>query len=570
MKTRNVLVALLFASAVVAQDPVVLQGRVRNMLGEPVVAAAIAVAAAEQPDVVLARTVADGMGLFRCSVSALPVGKGWRVSAHGEGMSRAHRLAFSGRRPLQFVLHDAVALHGSVVDAKGKPAAGVPVYVRSSNRSLTDGEHCVTTDAQGRFAKLSAPVGPVVVGAFVPGVGMLRADLVATEDTQVTLVPVADAQTSIEILIEGLPDGERAPALLGLRGSGGIPRLSLPPPMRQLRLRADRLVLEGLPDWSYQLDARSSGYGMSPTFVRLEKGKGPHRLTLTVAQDTAESTTVTALVRDRGGAPVANADMQLASFGANVRLAGRTDEAGRVRFRGKLAAGSPAILYPGGDWVVDRAFRDGFSGLLAHEFVVDPERELDVRLVPACIVGGRLVLPNGKPAVFVEVKMHERAADQRGYWRPVAGATTDRDGRFRFEPQVARRQPVRLQVVGALGSVFGAAFSIDEPGTMKVERELRLSAPSDVHGVVRQQDGRPAVGVCVRLSYPAPRGAAPRAKRVEVLTDKAGRYRLQGVVPGDVEVTLVRDPRRSGPVESLQVVAGKSLEVDLAANWLGN
>jgi len=562
--------ALALAAAVQAQDTVVMQGRVVDMRGQPVAVADVSIAFADHPEVVVGKTKADGDGMFRCRVPNQDVGKSWLATATAPGLCRSSAGTYSAEQPLRITLHDAVELHGTLVDPAGQRVVNAKVFARPTSFSLRGTGHVVTTDASGCFKGLSVAVGPTVVGAFVPGHGMQRADLVASENCEVKLAPADGPQTSIAFTIKGLPEGQRPSVMVRLLGGAGIPRLGLPPHLRELRIAGDSWRMECLPDCRYMIDARSSGYSMAPEVVYLKAGTGPHRVEFEVTPPSGQQTNVVAVVRDREGEPVAHAMMALTSFGTNERVRAWTDKNGRVTFATSLAAGSRAIIYPVGKWVIDRELKKARSGMVAHDCVVDPAKVLEVRVVAAGAVAGRVLSANRQPAVFAEVELRERSGDRIARWTTVETVTVDADGSFRFSPQVVRKSPVRVQVAGTLGSAIGDPFLIDEPGMQATDLELQLRPPSVVSGVVTQADGRPAVGVIVRLVYPD-RDARElgRASRAEVITDKQGRYRISGVVPGKAELYVMQGHALKAAIEVLQVQEGETKRLDLKAAWLG-
>jgi hypothetical protein len=410
---------------------VTLQGRVVDMRGEGVTAAAVTVAHWDHATEVLAQTTTDGEGLFRVRTPRLPVGQYWLVSATSEGRSLGSKGVIDPDQPALLRLHDGVTLRGRVVNAAGKPVAHTEVCARSTSLRLGGAIVTVRTDAQGDFELPQVAVGPTSICAFVQGEGLVTAHLRATEDASVSLTPYPGPQTSIHVTIQGLPEGERPKALLMLSGNGNGPLTRLPPSLELIHVAADEWQCEHLPDWRYVLDARRAGYAMTPQWNRMAGSEGPHHVKLSVKPTASEQTTVSAIVRDANKQPVAGAKLTLLAFGADVRVSARSGADGRVTFRSSLARGSKAILVATDErWIIDREVRAGHSGAQVQECSVEPDKVIDVHVVEACLVEGRILLESGQPAAFTKVALQERLHGQTGVWTPVNHRVTNSDGRL--------------------------------------------------------------------------------------------------------------------------------------------
>ena len=558
-------------------EMVTLDGRVLDMRGEGVAVAEVAVGRWDRPGEVSARTFTDGEGLFRVRAPRLPLGEMYVVSAAADGSSRATAHAFGPDRPVLITVHDAVVLRGTLLDATGKPRANVPVMASSMAEPLRDCESTATTDADGNFELRHVAVGPTVVTAYVAGLGLLQARLCAVEDAVVALVPNTDAQTSLHVSIEGLPevpDGTQPRALLMLSPNGGGPLGGLPRELRILAIGREGLRLEHLPDWNYVIDCRRAGHAVAPEWNRLERGKGPHELKLKVTptvREEASMSSVAAIVRTPTGETVPGVPLLLFAFGAGVRVEASSDASGHVKFACPLSPAANAMVTPSGEeWINAGEFRDGHSGALVHKCVIDPDAVLDIRVVKACSIAGRVTLPSGRPAAFVQLELQELLGERSARWTGVEEMFTAADGTFRLPPQVARRNDVRVRIASPSGSATSPKFRIDSPGTRCTDLELQLGAPAVIEGVVQEANGRPAVGVVVRVRYgTGPRGAAEGSGYLEVVTDKRGRYRVAGVVPGEAMVHIVQDGRIPDAGIPVQAEAGATQQLELSVPATG-
>jgi hypothetical protein len=108
-------------------------------------------------------------------------------------------------------------------------------------------------------------------------------------------------------------------------------------------------------------------------------------------------------------------DARSAAAGARAT----SDDGGKLTFQCPLALASQVIVRSAGDrWVLDQKKDSEMQGwsdrrfLGDHECTVDPASALALRVVPACVVSGRLVRPGGQPASFVDVQLEERSGNR--------------------------------------------------------------------------------------------------------------------------------------------------------------
>jgi RNA polymerase sigma factor (sigma-70 family) len=133
---------------------------------------------------------------------------------------------------------------------------------------------------------------------------------------------------------------------------------------------------------------------------------------------------------------------------------------------------------------------------------------------------------------------------------PGAGVLVGRAGGF-CQPDL----PADLTRALSVG-VLPEAWRVTVPESGEVVKDLVLTACGTVEGVVADADGKPvpgaAVSVEVPLSEPISRWMDPPAAP-PAWTDDAGRFRLDGLAPGDATIRAVHGPRglfgRTGPVK---------------------
>src|SRR5690349_21636674 len=197
---------------------------------------------------------------------------------------------------------------------------------------------------------------------------------------------------------------------------------------------------------------------------------------------------------------------------------------------------------------------------------VFPAGTIILHAVRACTVRGRVLLPEGGPARCVDVGL--APVDAPG--NPFVSATTDQEGNYRF----AGVRPVEHDLCATVRGRHAGdsqSFALISPGTRVTVPDLRLAPTSIVEGIVVDAGGRPLPGHPVRLWCIGPgSGEAANHQVIEVVTDRKGRYRFVGVLPGEIHVR-VSLPRREMPadqepqeaVEPFDGEAGKTYAFEL-------
>src|ERR1041384_5597033 len=124
-----------------------------------------------------------------------------------------------------------------------------------------------------------------------------------------------------------------------------------------------------------------------------------------------------------------------------------------LTFASPLAAGTSVIVYSLDDrWVLDqKKIQEQFGYwdlrfLVDHECMVGPDTVLELRAVPSCSVRGRLLLPDGRPARFVGLRLEAERANLNPRWMAFASATTDAAGNYCFARRHHLDNPPRVNV----------------------------------------------------------------------------------------------------------------------------
>ena len=567
---------VLLASGLVAQTAptsrpasvettVTIEGQVIDLRGEPVPLAEVWIADWREPLQPLAHGICDGEGIFR--VARVPQRDWWTVRAGGEGRCKVEVNIPRNCDRMQVALHDAVAVRGQVRTRSGKSVAGAHVYVDSAARALT-GLRCETvTDAEGKFLMPRVPLGPMRFAAIVPGEGLAEFRARITKETEVQLAPGSARTTSITFALEGVPAAAlpdvQVEVLPYLQGS--LERF--PRPWSEPRLGANgTLALELLPDRGYYVSLRCAGFAISPAERKLEQGKGPHVAKFAATPLASQSLRCRARVVGANGKPLAGVRLTMRPYTGIESCEATSDGEGELVFESPVTAGTKVVVESRTAGLVVEPVDEAASGGPSHDFItgqrwiVDPKLRLELRVVSACTVSGRLLRSGGEAAAMVAVELEGQLGSRPGLWRTLAWSRTDREGRYRFTRLNDMPTEVRVHALSAVETSQGPSVPLDRPGQQVVMEDLLLSPSGIVEGVVRSSTGAPAPGIRLELRDWNELKAAPAGGPVfYVVSDRSGRFRFTPAPTGyfflrvaEPEVDALRPA-----IEPFEVQSGK-------------
>jgi protocatechuate 3,4-dioxygenase beta subunit len=552
-----------------AEPTVVLEGRVVDLRGEPVPLASISVVTWQDPEHVLARSVCDGEGYFR--IGKVPKRDSWLVLASSEGRCRGQTSIWGDPKPLLIEVHDAASLRGALRNRAGQPVAGAIVRAELVARILFGVRADARTDDEGRFVLQGVPLGFVRVTAVVPGEGLAVKRQHLAEDADTTLVPGDGPTTSMRIEVEGLPEDAIAQFTASIRPYGSLEHF--PPPWdKPVFDKEGRCDLLNVPDLEYLVSASAPGFVFAPREHLVKQGKGPHVLRFVASRRGSEAMQCKATLKGPDGCALAGVTLVMRATSGREQGAEATSATdGGLTLASPVAAGTEAVIYSLDDrWVLDQPKGGETLGardrrfLGGHKCVVDPATTLELRVVPACTVTGRVLLGDGRPAAFASVQL-ENERTERIRWMTFARATTDRAGNYRFRRCHHLDEVVRIKVEGRSGSASSEAFALSRAGAVVTLPELKLAPPAAIEGTVCDAQQKPAPGIRVWLRDWDFAKNSQSGSLVEVITDRQGRYRFLGVPPGGTWLQLLsdgEDPTKSA-VEPFEVEAGKTYTHDL-------
>lgn len=543
-----------------------LEGRVIDLRGEAVPLAEVWIADSRESLQPLARGKCDGNGFFR--IAGVPRRARWTVHALGEGRCEVE-VPISGtveRVPL--VVHDAVAVRGHLLTRAGKGVAGAYVRVDSEAR-VPAGLCCeAETDREGSFVLPRVPLGPMRFCAVVPGEGLAELRTRITKETEVKLEPGDELTTSITIALEGVPAAALPDVTVEVLPYVQGHPARLPRPWAEPKLASQgTLQLELVPDRSYAVSMRCVGFAISPERRNLEHGEGPHVARFKATPLGSRSLQCPARVVGADGKPLAGVRLRMRGFSGVESSEVTSDGDGKLVFDSPVAAGALAYIESrSAEFVVDPGKDDSPQRRLTlatstmQLWRVEPNARLELRVVPACSVSGRVLRSDGGAAAMVQVELEGQQSSWPGHWEQVAWSQTDRDGRFRFSTLSDRAEALRVRVFGPGGVVAEPNLAMKHQGQHLDAGDLVVAAPGAVEGVVRSRNGAPAPGIWVELNdWNLERDVFGGRMTLAAVTDRSGRFRFASTPPGCFVLRVMESDALANPplLEPFQVEAGK-------------
>jgi hypothetical protein len=413
------------------------------------------------------------------------------------------------------VLAEARAIDGVVQDEQGSPVAGALVLAgdRTSVGDVILPESA--TDAEGRFHLAGIPRAEGSVSAFAAGFAPMQSLAVPLDQESVTITLRHTATGTLHVVARGLDARPPPPGVRVSLSSNSDHYERLPSSWSMLELDANgEATLSGLPAGLYQLRAfgPSCGFIEDRTQVTFAAGE-EQTVTFAAIVPLAMSGRVTL----EDGTPVRGQTLEVQRFGATTV----TGEDGRFTLACPVtSAGRIELALRGGEYMLIRPeARRGIVTLLA---TVGLQAEL-VAAAPASL-RGTITLASGDPAIGAEVKLIDE--DSRRF---AAETRARADGSFvltglpsmraHLEAELRGCQITRPDVIELVAGRTVEGIAIELPVSCRVE------------GMVTDEAGNPIAGMGVRHA---------QTKRIgdRTITDAYGRYVLDEIPPGEVELTL--------------------------------
>jgi 5-hydroxyisourate hydrolase-like protein (transthyretin family)/uncharacterized GH25 family protein len=426
-------------------------------------------------------------------------------------------------------------LRGSVLDAKGKPLAGVPVgiYLSKEVAALRKSQPklalATRSDAAGKF-QLSLPQSLKEVTVVARRSGLASGYARAKLDAQQLELPAL--RLSAGMTLSGRVSDAAGRALAGVRISVDRSRAvdstlgPLPPFSASAQSRRDgSFVVTVLEPASYQVRAELVGYGIwakrQPLY--LEKDDAKSRTLKIVLHPAAY---LAGVVTDPGGRPLVGA--KLAERGEDPKIVTRTDGAGRFRL-GPFGAEVDTYI------AVSLA---GYTKL--YQPFKAPQSDLQLVLTQGGVLRGRVVdAATRTPLTEFRIAFEQRMDRAVGVAmdRREPSVVTARDGRFELKDVAAGPTTITALARGYLpGETHGIEIIPGEPTPevlIELQRGLTLRGR-----VIDKVSGKPLAGA--RVSYgdsPAARvGEGIGSRHAPATSDASGLFVLEGLPTGTLTI----------------------------------
>ncbi|MCA8953371.1 MAG: carboxypeptidase regulatory-like domain-containing protein [Planctomycetes bacterium] len=555
MAPADLFAIALCVGALAAQAPLKVdlrrqQGRVTDVLGEPVPAARFEVVFR---GAVIGRGASDAEGIYEVRAPAQP-GAELVVEASGKAEVRLPWGGLSTGAVRNLVLEDGCRIAGAIVDAFGRPVVGGTVVAVGGT-----GRQVVATDAEG--------------GYVLPAVPMRELHLCvwgADRCAEATLWPRGDMRRDFElplfgserrrVRVEGLPPAVLAGAVLEVTSRG----TAMHQTRGRVELRPDGTA-ELLPRQTSLVRLLVPGYEAEPRGYLVEPGVAGELVFATQRLGDGGGGTVLRgrlVAADDGGQGGREFGVAGVMLVAEDRLFGHagacvTDDDGRFTLATTIPVGGFCRLgLRLGEWqFVDQSARSS-GGFSWYETTTDPRPET-LKVVRGGTARAELRGPDGNRFAFAEVVVVPSDRPQS----ICSTLTSDRLGRFDLAELGAGE--FMLAAVSQRGEVAVTEIAIELGEKLPIQG-WNAVATGAIEGRIVDRRGEPIPGVEVRLI--APEFAAgigePMAGRPEavVRTDRDGRFRCRGLHGGE---WLVRLPGEAAvAAERVEVDAGGVAEVD--------
>lgn len=481
-------------------------------------------------------------------ISAVPAGAKLKLPARAAGYVTAiSDEVDAGATDVRIVLaKGGASIVGDVVDADGKPVAGVRVVAMYSQnggmspdrmREMFARMSGGIADAQGKFRFDNLAAGPWMIQAIEskPGGGngrmaMQNVELGTEGETQITLrfeKPVIFVGRAIDSATEegiaGVRIGDEPFTTWSGRGAA-----------KTHESETRKEVVTGS-DGKFRIEVPASGHGAQWVYYKVPDGwiaenrNGPGAEGMHYVQGArgGEETMVelrftrgvvlAGRVTKRDGSPVADATVRCTSEGslnAPVRSAD-TDANGEYKVSVEPASLQKVYVTSSDGWA---------SGETDVPSQGEPAR-LDLVLEANGSVAGR-VMADGKPLAGVAVSVNHRFGNTSWQEQSLSGLATDADGTYTATNVAGGKITVSVQPPTATEYAAPKPQEIElAAGEQRTGVDFAMGEGDVIEGVVSDEDGKPIEGASVQWHI---YDGTPYRNN-EAKTDAEGYYRIAGL-----------------------------------------
>ncbi|HEX6810743.1 MAG TPA: carboxypeptidase-like regulatory domain-containing protein [Planctomycetota bacterium] len=515
----------------------IVEGRVVDVLGEPIPAATVA---AVVGGVVVRRTMTDGEGIYR--LSRVPaIGAEISFTAPGKVEVRA---PLRGPASVSFrneTLEDAGRLHGRVRDAHGGAIAGATIVFATDRYR---GE--AVANARGDYVFDSVPLRRSFLRAWTPNSWAEKRIHLAAETRCDLTMPTLVAGARV-VRVIGLPAEALATACVEVTSTDMV----LHDNGGRIALRADGTA-EVLPTECCIVQLVAPGFSTEPVGHFVCGGQGP--IEFKVVRQQAARTVLKGLARDGRGRPIAGVRVVVRDRSSCDLCTGVTDMAGQFVLSVPLPPHSFCrIGLELREWqLVDStmSIADGFSWI---HTTADPHTRRDLFAEPTGGLHGEVRGESGNRLVFADVV----AADVEQIHKALVRAVSDRAGRFEM-----RLPPGDYELLATASDGQVARGTVRVTASQpNPEITWTVLACGSIEGTLLDGSGKPAPGVELSVCSQELPGIASERWKTTVLTDRHGRFRCRGLAPGPWTVAGLHEKLDANAEED--VVKGKAKNIVL-------
>jgi len=495
---------------------------------------------------VFAETPTDAAGRFRLSHEPPEAGRQglYAVCALAEGYALAWWERSATSRPgILLKLERAFAVRGRVVDAAGRPVAGVrprlsflsrmagfdPLEIGQWSTSIAPPDRIAAmlvaeTNAQGEFGVRRLPPG-AEPSFRVEQPGYARQDvrldwteLAKDKPIEIKLEPGATIRGRVA-REDGTPVSGVGVAAYG----GGKAKTD----------EQGRYEIGGLPEAAHQvhLDELPLTFTAKAVEVKVRRGSTVENVDLTVV----DGLEVKGVVTDQtSGKPVPGVEIccntaQQPKVGMAWPTV-RTDENGRYSVRAPEGPAELRTLRMPRGWHPAKGFGEDFRRITVTAKEAPFEENFEV--VPARALSGQVLDPNGKPAAGAVVV----AVDSVNTGFPH-GAVSDEEGRFSLPGTDPNAQYSFRAYLGEAMTLDSC--SVEKGATSPVALQLAADARPTLTGRIVSEDGKPVPYALVRADAEPTEEAGGTAEEralwrglmAQTITDEEGNFLLRAILP---------------------------------------
>ncbi|HEY0705534.1 MAG TPA: carboxypeptidase regulatory-like domain-containing protein [Polyangia bacterium] len=518
----------------------VIAGQVVDSHGKPVADARMQVFKDQPPweQPFIGTTAADGRFRFE---GLAPGPYRLEGAAHGTTSARQRLRVDSDRLDLTLVLPVGASVKGQITSDKRVPVANAVVEIRLNSRSpgtigLFDRK---TTDASGHFAFTGLAAGELAVSVMEKDAGMasLENESLGEGEAKVvnlTLQPGGSVSGTVRkdgkpvagVRVEGRAVNSHTQGPTDVTAADGTYRVSPLPAGPVMIMVSESAGVFG-------------GSGKRPEHKQVTLAWREHKRDVDFS--IAGARQISGTVVGPNGAAVSGAEVTAmvdreARDPWNSGTTTFTGEDGRFTVE-DLAAGQHTL----------RVRHAGFADAEVPGIDVDATG-VKIQLQPEAIIAGVVRTSDDKPVVAYTVVLSPAAKPGAPPGRPSFGLPTDRpvdivhDAEGRFALSRVRAGDHTLHVRTSLGQGVTAPVTV-AAGERKTGLRLVIDAGARITGLVVDEAGGPLPNVSV-FGY----SRSSTAGNLTAQTDAAGRFRLEGVPPGEgLNLEVAGDPQRFVP-----------------------